>query len=145
MSLCLKTPLKVIEDGRGRLMEMLRNDEHGFTGFGQVYMTTCNPNIVKAWHLHKYQTDQFVCVSGTLKVGIYDWDSGLTETYYIGENSPYRITIPPNLWHGFMACGTKEAVVINTVDKPFNYANPDEYRRPFDDKKIPYEWAIKSF
>ncbi|MCL4415477.1 MAG: dTDP-4-dehydrorhamnose 3,5-epimerase, partial [Actinobacteria bacterium] len=39
--------LKVIPDERGRLMEMLRCDDDFFTKFGQVYMTTAYPGVVK--------------------------------------------------------------------------------------------------
>ena len=45
--------LKVIADERGRLMEILRADDEMFTGFGQVYMTTAYPGVVKGWHYHK--------------------------------------------------------------------------------------------
>ena len=39
-------------DERGRLMEMLRCDDPIFKGFGQVYLTTAYPGVVKAWHYH---------------------------------------------------------------------------------------------
>ncbi|PIZ20608.1 MAG: dTDP-4-dehydrorhamnose 3,5-epimerase, partial [Deltaproteobacteria bacterium CG_4_10_14_0_8_um_filter_43_12] len=39
--------LKVIPDERGRLMEMLRADDDLFVKFGQVYMTTAYPGVVK--------------------------------------------------------------------------------------------------
>ena len=45
--------LKVVPDERGWLMEILRNDEDIFENFGQVYMTTAYPGVVKGWHLHK--------------------------------------------------------------------------------------------
>ena len=53
--------LKLIADERGRLMEILRSDEALFSRFGQVYMTTTYPQVVKAWHCHKKQ-DDFICV-----------------------------------------------------------------------------------
>lgn len=64
--------LKVIPDQRGRLMEMLRADDEIFSGFGQVYLTTTLPGVVKAWHLHKKQTDNIVCVAGMIRLGVYD-------------------------------------------------------------------------
>src|SRR5436305_1817848 len=57
-------PLRVIPDERGRLMEILRADDEGFTKFGQVYLSTTYPGVVKAWHLHKVQDDNFCCVRG---------------------------------------------------------------------------------
>ena len=40
--------LKVIPDERGRLMEILRSDDKLFERFGQVYVTTTYPGVVKA-------------------------------------------------------------------------------------------------
>ena len=45
--------LKVHCDERGRLMELLRRDDKIFKKFGQVYMTTCYPGVVKGWHTTK--------------------------------------------------------------------------------------------
>jgi len=44
--------LKVIPDERGFLMEMLRCDDEFYQKFGQVYLTTAYPGVVKAWHYH---------------------------------------------------------------------------------------------
>ena len=60
--------LRVIPDERGRVMEILREDEGLFLKFGQVYMTTTYPQVVKAWHYHKLQTDHIVAVRGMIKL-----------------------------------------------------------------------------
>jgi dTDP-4-dehydrorhamnose 3,5-epimerase len=54
--------LKVISDERGRLMEILRADDEMFQAFGQVYMTTAYPGVVKGWHYHKRQSDNMAVV-----------------------------------------------------------------------------------
>lgn len=64
--------LKVIPDERGWLMEILRCDEEIFDKFGQVYITTAYPGVVKGWHYHKIQTDNFTCIRGMMKVVLYD-------------------------------------------------------------------------
>ena len=64
--------LRVIPDERGWLMEILRCDDPQFLQFGQVYLSTAFPNVVKAWHYHKKQTDNFTCVKGMMKVALYD-------------------------------------------------------------------------
>ena len=58
--------LKVIPDNRGRLMEILRCDDEMFERFGQVYMTTAKRRVIKAWHYHKLQDDNFCCISGKI-------------------------------------------------------------------------------
>ena len=60
--------LKVIPDERGRLMECLRSDDDLFVKFGQFYMTTTLPGVVKGWHLHAEQWDNIVCVKGMIKL-----------------------------------------------------------------------------
>ena len=41
-----------VPDERGRLMECLRETTELFISFGQFYMTTTFPGVVKGWHLH---------------------------------------------------------------------------------------------
>ena len=60
--------LKVIADERGRLMEILRADDEMFESFGQVYMTTAYPGVVKGWHYHKRQSDNMAVVRGMMKI-----------------------------------------------------------------------------
>ena len=140
--------LKVIPDERGRLMEILRGDEEMFQKFGQVYMTTTYPGVIKAWHYHKIQTDNIAVVKGMLKVALYDPREGSptrgeVDEFFIGEHNPLLIQVPPQVYHGWKCISEQEAIVINCPTEPYNYKNPDEYRLPFDTDQIPYDWTIK--
>ena len=64
--------LKKGRDDRGWLMEIFRSDWPEFQKFGQTYMTTCKPGVIKAWHYHKLQSDHFVPIKGNALVGLYD-------------------------------------------------------------------------
>ncbi|MGD8564367.1 MAG: dTDP-4-dehydrorhamnose 3,5-epimerase family protein [Desulfarculaceae bacterium] len=138
--------LKVIPDQRGRLMEILRNDDEIFAGFGQVYLTTTLPGVVKAWHLHKLQTDNVVCVSGMIRLGLYDdrRDSssfGLANEFFLGVHNPLLVQIPPHVYHGWKCVSLEEALIINTVTEPYNAQSPDEYRLDPHDNHIPLDWS----
>lgn len=140
--------LKVIPDERGRVMEILRNDDECFQKFGQMYMTTNYPGVIKAWHYHKIQTDNVACVSGMLKLVVFDdrKDSptkGEIAEFFIGEHNPSLITIPPGIYHGWKNIGEHECIVVSAPTEAYNYENPDEYRLPYNDSKIPYDWGIK--
>ncbi|HID96232.1 MAG TPA: dTDP-4-dehydrorhamnose 3,5-epimerase [Candidatus Latescibacteria bacterium] len=140
--------LRVIPDERGRLMEIFRADDEIFERFGQVYMTTTYPGVVKAWHYHKIQTDNIAVVRGMLKVTLYDprEDSptkGQVNEFFIGEHNPMLIQIPPGIYHGWKCVGEEEAIVINCPTEPYNRKDPDEYRLPYDTDRIPYDWGIK--
>jgi dTDP-4-dehydrorhamnose 3,5-epimerase len=137
---------KVIPDERGRLGEILRSDDPWFEKFGQVYFTTTFPGVVKAWHYHRKQTDNFYVVRGTVKVALYDArpDSpshGTVNEVYLGEHCPGLVHIPPGVQHGWMCVGQTEAYIINVVSEAYNPANPDEFRTPPYDNDIPYDWT----
>jgi len=141
--------LKVIADERGRLMELLRSDDQEFfIQFGQVYMTTAYPGVVKAWHYHKRQTDSFAVVHGMMKVVLYDNrpDSpthGEVNEFFMGIHNPVLLQIPPLVLHGFKCIGETEGIVVNIPTTLYNYKAPDEHRIDPHSKEIPYDWAIK--
>ena len=142
------TDLKLIPDDRGYLMEMLRDDDPNFTKFGQCYASATYPGVIKAWHAHRVQTDNFCCVSGNVRVGLWDGredspTSRQSQAIVVGELARKRITIPPGVWHGWICLGTQTAIVINMPSEHYNYAEPDELRRPWDDPEIAFEWQRK--
>ncbi|MBN1902475.1 dTDP-4-dehydrorhamnose 3,5-epimerase family protein [Candidatus Sumerlaeota bacterium] len=141
--------LRVIPDERGRLTEILRNDDmEFFTCFGQVYMTTAYPGAVKAWHFHKEQTDTFACIHGMMKIVLYDNRNGSStkgaiNEFFAGIHNPILIRIPPGVLHGFKCVSETEAIVVNIPNKVYDYKNPDEFRIPAHSPEIPYDWARK--
>ncbi len=140
--------LRVIPDERGRLMEVLRSDDELFQKFGQVYITTAYSGVVKAWHYHKLQTDNFAVVKGMMKVVLYDDREGSptrgeVNEFFIGEHNEVLVQIPRMVWHGFKCISETEAIVVNVPTKTYNYREPDEYRTDPHDNSIPYDWTRK--
>jgi dTDP-4-dehydrorhamnose 3,5-epimerase len=140
--------LKVIPDERGRLMEMLRCDDPEFTRFGQVYMTTAFPGVVKGWHYHKKQDDNFAVVKGMIKLVLYDLRTesptqGEVNEFFIGDHRPMLVHIPHGIAHGFKCVGMDEAIIVNTVTEVYDYKNPDEFRIDPHNGEIPYDWTRK--
>lgn len=139
--------LRVIPDERGRLMEILRNDDDLFEKFGQVYMTTAYPGVVKAWHAHRMQSDNMTCIHGMIKLVLYDDregspTKGMINEFFIGIHNPLLVHVPPLVWHGFKTISESEAIVINIPTEVYNYEKPDELRRP-PRGDIPYNWERK--
>lgn len=140
--------LKVIPDERGRLMEILRSDDGFYQKFGQIYMTTIYPGVVKAWHLHKKQVDNITCVQGMVKLALYDSrkDSPTHKEInqlYLGIHNPLLVQIPSEVFHGFMCISEDEALVINIPTEAYVYKEPDEQRIDPHKNDIPYEWKTK--
>ena len=135
-------------DHRGRLMEILRCNDEIFKGFGQVYVTVVNPEVVKAWHYHKKQEDSFVPLVGKVRVGLYDartgsLTKGKTAEYILSVDDPYVLVIPRGVFHGFECVGSTEAMVMNVPNMPFDHEHPDEFRVDPFQNDIPFQWNAK--
>lgn len=140
--------LKVIPDERGRLMEILRADDEIYEKFGQVYMTTTYPGVVKGWHFHQLQSDNVACVMGMIKLVLYDRREGSPtfkeiSEFYLGIHNPLLVHIPPEVCHGWMCVSEEEAIIVNMPTEPYRYDQPDEHRIDPHDNEIPYDWSRK--
>ena len=66
------TPLKQIFDERGKVMHMLREDSFLFSRFGEIYFSTSYPNVIKGWHEHTIQTQNYAVIKGMIKLVLFD-------------------------------------------------------------------------
>lgn len=135
-------------DERGRLFEVLRADDDLFRAFGQAYITTAYPGVVKAWHMHKLQTDNMCVVRGNVRFVLYDPREsspthGQVAEFSFSDENRMLLQIPPDVYHGFKNVGAEEAYVLNIPTEPYNHDQPDEYRLDPGDSDIPYDWARK--
>lgn len=138
--------LKVNCDERGNLFEVLRADDELFIKFGQAYVTSSYPGVIKAWHMHKNQTDQMCVIIGRVKFVLYDAREN-SSTYgeinelFFGDQNRMLVQIPPGVYHGFKNIGIEECHVLNLPTEVYRHQDPDEFRLDPQDKKIPYVWA----
>ena len=135
--------LKQISDERGKVMHMLRVDSPLYTKFGEIYFSSVNPQVVKAWKKHLKMTQAFAVPVGKIELVIYDdrQDSqtrGQTEVLEIGEDNYCLVKIPPGVWYGFKGISADPALIANCTDLPHD---PEEVTRlEYPSKKIPFEW-----
>lgn len=138
-------PLKKINNERGGLLEIQRIDDEVYPGFGQVYTTITFPNIIKAWYRHKSQIDQFVVLSGAMKLVLYDTQENsatknIINEFILSPKEPTLVQVPPNIWHGFQSIDNSNLLTLHLNNLPQNLAAPDEERIAFNDPRIPYTW-----
>lgn len=140
--------LRVIPDDRGWLMEILRADDPElFTRFGQVYVSATYPGVVKAWHYHERQVDNFACITGMVKLVLIDTrpgspTEGTVNEFWIGAQNPMVVQVPNLVYHGWKNIGQEVALVLNVPTEPYRYGDPDEYRiEPHG--TLPYDWTRK--
>jgi dTDP-4-dehydrorhamnose 3,5-epimerase len=139
-------PLRRIPDERGTVMHMLRSTDPHFTQFGEIYFSTVYPGVVKGWHRHREMTLNYACVSGRIKLVLYD-DRPASSTkgelveLFLGPDNYSLVIIPPCVWNGFKGMSEPQAVVANCATHPHDPARSDRLD-PFD-RRIPYDWGVR--
>jgi dTDP-4-dehydrorhamnose 3,5-epimerase len=140
--------LRLVPDERGWLMEILRADDPDlFTKFGQVYVSATYPGVVKAWHYHRAQVDNFACIAGMVKLVLVDTrpDSptkGAINEFFVGVQNPMLVQVPNLVYHGWKCISPDTSLVVNVPNEPYSYTEPDEYRLAAHDT-LPYDWTRK--
>jgi dTDP-4-dehydrorhamnose 3,5-epimerase len=140
--------LTLIPDERGWLMEILRADEPElFTKFGQAYVSATYPGVVKAWHFHRRQVDNFACLAGMIKLVLVDTrdgspTKGAVNEFFLGTEQRILVQIPALVYHGWKCISTEMSLVLNIPTELYHYSDPDEYRlEPHG--TLPYDWTRK--
>jgi len=131
-------------DERGFFREIFRvKDDFFEEGFGQWSHSLMYPGVIKAWHIHKKQTDWWYVGTGVLKVVLYD-KRPESSTYrqsmeiMLGDSQEDKVLkIPPGVAHG-CKCLSGPANLFYITSR--TYDPEDEGRIPHDDPEIGYDW-----
>lgn len=137
------TKLKKIDDERGSVLTMLRSDTKIFKSFGEIYFSTIFNKSIKAWHLHKKAILNYACISGKVKLVLFD---DRKESQTLGKYSEhiltpedfFLITIPPFIWNGFIGLDKAESIVANCISLPHDES--EMVRRKHNDEYFKYNW-----
>ena len=123
----------------GRLKDGVHADLPGFTA-RQVNYSVMEPLAIKAFHLHKRQTDvwfvppsdKLLLVLGDVRAG--SATEGLVKRIVLGDGNSRLVRIPPGVAHGCRNLRpASPSVIIYFVDVQFSTgADCDEGRLPWD-------------
>ena len=133
-------PLKRRFDERGFFTEVMRADWSDLLGEDKIVQANLSmsyPGIVRAWHRHlRGQVDYFLTVKGSLKICAYDEEKQELEEIISTGQELQLVRIPGIYWHGFKVIGEETALLLYFTNKLYDYENPDEERRPWNDPKV---------
>lgn len=111
---------------------------------GQVNLSTTYPGVIRAFHRHWFQEDNWFIVSGQFEVVLAtggDPDLRSTEQVEVKYMGPGEsINIPKLVWHGFRVLGTEPGTLLYYVTKKFDTESPDEERTLWSRF---YDWQTK--
>ncbi|MDA9069114.1 dTDP-4-dehydrorhamnose 3,5-epimerase family protein, partial [Gammaproteobacteria bacterium] len=116
--------LKEIQDIKGSVLHVMRNDDALFKSFGECYCSEVNPGSVKGWKKHSLQSQNIAVPVGILKFVLIDLrpDSPSLNNFleiFLGRPDNYsRLHIPINIWYGFKCISADPALIVNCADLP---------------------------
>ena len=151
--------LQRIVDDRGFFMEVFRKGAAGTHGAelaafwkgveaAQMNFSIVNANDhVKGLHYHLAQEDIWFCPPPSkIKIVLYDVRKSSptfrgTQVIVAGDGKDVVVRIPEGVAHGYRPL-TNPCALLYVVTKPFDLADPDEYRIAWDHPAIKALWEI---
>ena len=98
---------------------------------------------INAWHLHKEATLNYACVYGKVKLVLF-YERKKSKTFgryqelFLSLQNYSLITIPPNIWNGFIGLNKEHSIIANCLDLPHN--EKEMVRLEIDDERFSYKW-----
>jgi len=127
-------------DERGFFCEAMRRDwKDLFTEdiIAQANFSFTYPNIIRAWHRHlRGQVDYFLALKGAIKICAFDDKTEEVNEVVSSALNLQIVRVPGHYWHGFKALGDEPAMLLYFTTNLYDYANPDEERRPWNDPAL---------
>ena len=141
----LVVPLRRIPDERGTIFHMLRRDDPHFIEFGEIYFTSIYRGVIKGWHCHSEMTLNYACISGRVKLVLYDDREGsptrgVLMERFLGPDDYSLVVIPPLVWNGMKGMD-EVSLVANCSTHPHDPTRTERHD-PIDGA-IPYDWGIR--
>ena len=143
-------PFALWPDDRGYFLEIMRLGQGPAAEFPfsstQISAALSYPGTIKAFHIHKYQTDYWAPAAGMLQVALVDLRAGSPthgrrNTFYIGKLRPWQLLIPPGVAHGYKVIGREPAMLVYVTNRFYN--PEDEGRIAYNDTGIHYDWKLQ--
>ncbi len=140
--------LATFPDRRGFFREICRTDDPFFApGVAQFSHSLMHSGVVKAWHLHRLQTDWWYVGSGVVLLGLCDLREA-SSTYravdeiLLGDHqAAVCVKIPPGVAHGCRAL-QGPASLFYLQDRAYD---PDDVvKLPLDHPEIDFDWTVKA-
>ena len=134
--------LNIIDKDSGSIFPILKSNSPFFSDFGEVYISSINPQVIRAWKRHKSLEQYFVVPKGMIKF-VFIVDSKKNKNQFkeiiIGEENYSFIKVPKNVWYGFSNLSSEVSYIVNIINLPHSQGNSE--LRDYTTNQIKgYEW-----
>jgi len=132
--------INILPDERGFFTEALRLDWKELLEnewIEQANISYSYPNMIRAWHRHERgQIDYFLVIKGAMKICAFDEKTGKMIEIVASGEKPTLVRIPGHFLHGTKTVSSEPSLTVYFVSKLYDYKNPDEIRKSWNDPSI---------
>jgi dTDP-4-dehydrorhamnose 3,5-epimerase len=135
-----------VPKSNGYLTEIFRRGWSESRGeVDQVFQVVLDRGGISAWHAHASTTDRLFVSYGRVRIVLYDAREespthGAINELRFGTIRPAMVHVPPRVWHGVQNVADGPSILINIVDRAYDYEDPDHWRVPEDSPDIPFRF-----
>ena len=129
--------LKEIPTTGGKVQHAFKKSEKIISTVGEVYFSSIEKNIIRAWKFHTKMTLNLIVPLGMVKFVFYLEKKKEFSEYSIGEENYVRLTVPPKIWFGFQGLKKKHNLIMNLTD--LEHDSKEIKRKSLEE--INYNWS----
>ena len=127
----LVNSLKIIETNGGDVLHAMKNEDLGYSGYGEAYFSTIEPGVIKGWKRHKKMFLNLIVPSGAIRFVVYDDRSdsitnGKFMDLVLSRQKYKRLTVPPMVWMAFQGSGNNQSMLLNIASIPHDPNEADQ-------------------
>lgn len=135
------TPLNIISVPYGDVLHGIKQDDAGYSGFGEAYFSTIDSGAIKAWKRHREMTMNLVVPVGEIRFVIHDdrptrAPDKIFQQFVLSRQKYFRLTVPPMVWMGFQGLGCDQNILLNISNIKHSAHEVDR----LDRGEIAFDW-----
>lgn len=135
------TSLGIIEVEGGNVLHAMKQEDKGFSSFGEAYFSTIEHKVIKGWKRHFEMTLNIVVPIGHIRFVLFDdRDNSKTQGFYqevsLSRNNYQRLTVPPMIWFAFEGIAKESSFLLNLASIP--HRKEEQENLSLDE--IRYKW-----
>lgn len=110
------------EDNRGWLAEFIKSES-----FGQIFISTSKPGVVRGNHWHHTKVEKFFVISGKAEIVFRNVSEREKYVYTVDGDNPVVVDIPVGYTHYIKNIGEEDLITLFWSNQLFDKENPDTY------------------
>ena len=115
------TKLPIHKSKKGDLLHGLRNTDHGFQGFEEIYFSKIAENAIKGWKMHTEMTLNLIVPIGRVRFNFIESDDKFIQINERLEidvhiDNYVRITVPPKIIFAFKGIDSGINMITNIAN-----------------------------